>query len=587
MKPLSVAFYSPTKNFGSSYKDRATKNLLVVNPTPYYLHGYFKKNYAEFEKYVNWQPSILRSMTAEQLLEYINFNNIDVLCISLYLWNIDQILDTVAKVKLLCEKDIKIVAGGPSASVLKEELSTKYKFIDHCIIGQGEKAWAQLVLDFLGIKAIGNDIKNVVRLVKKDDKLPNENMYEYEFVREIHYSPYLECKDLVIELQNFYKDYELIWPYETQRGCPYHCTFCDWNGGQSNKVQKRKQINFLDEIDFFAENKMYKIFLADANFGMWDIDVEIMRRFVYHKIRGHNFMFESFNMNKKVNENFKEIMQMIIEHNFNTDWLKLSVQDVNQEVLDAINRPGNWADVKKFGRDMYAMFDNKKNIQFLVELIMGLPGQTVESFVNSLNQVYSQGFVAWSYPFLLLETSPAAYDTQYRQKYGIQDEMVYEVLHDNSADNTIAGIMANPLNNFLCRQLVETNSFTKKDLVEMTMIDQLYYALYNLNHNYKLVDVNWDSLQPIAEEIIKSKEFKSVLDQRYNNFVNYKINAMESKQGTLMFHGSDMRALIGKNFYYIITYLKNTNMQKNHIKEFYNFYKNYLKYNYLLDDIIF
>jgi radical SAM superfamily enzyme YgiQ (UPF0313 family) len=583
MNNINVAFYSPSVDQNRSnrlkYKD------LMVNPTPYYLHGYFRKHYPEYASYFKWKPSLLVKISTEEIVDFLIKHDVDVLCVSLYIWNVDQAMTVLATVKDLYNKPLKIVIGGPSCDAVKDEWENKYSWVDHFVVGQGEKAWANLALDFLGVKVLDSSAANIVHITKKGE-LPPVKEYEYEFVRGIHYSPFMECEDLIQELQVEYEEYGLTWPYETQRGCPYHCSFCDWNGGQSNKTQKRKEISFIDEIDFMAKNKMYNLHISDANFGMWDVDVEIMKRMVEHKKNGHNFNFVSFNMSKIINANFKEIMHMIVEHDFNSVWLKLSVQDIHQSVLEAIDRPGDWNESKKVGLELYEKFSESKNLKkIFVELILGLPGQSIESFTATLDEFYSNGFVPRTYPFLLLRNAPATYNMEYRAKHGIKDDLVYETIDMGIDGTTVREVHERPLTNFIYHQIVECNTFTEKDFVRMSMLDQLYRRLVSRNiwAAYGFIDVNWHHLKPILVKLTETDDFEYVLEQRYSNFKKYRINAMDSSEGKILVDGNDMSSIIGRNLHVIRQSVKDTNMPEETANKFFEVWNTFEPTSYFLD----
>lgn len=583
MKNINVVFYSPsvdqTKSNRLQYRD------LMVNPTPYYLHGYFRKHYPEQAKYIKWKPSILTKQSSEEVVEFLNKHEADVLCVSLYIWNVSHTMEMLTSVKELYNKPLKIVIGGPSCDAVKDEWETKYPFVDHFVVGQGEKAWSNLALDFLGVQVLDASATNIVHFLRKGEVAPVKE-YEYEFIRGIHYSPFMECEDLIQELQAEYHEFGLTWPYETQRGCPYHCSFCDWNGGQSNKTQKRKEINFIDEIDFMAKNKMYNLHISDANFGMWDVDVEIMKRMVEHKKNGHNFNFVSFNMSKIINNNFKEIMNLIVEHDFNSVWLKLSVQDIHQSVLEAIDRPGDWNESKKVGLELYEKFSESKNLKkIFVELILGLPGQSVESFMATLDEFYSNGFVPRTYPFLLLRNAPATYNMEYRAKHGIKDDLVYEILDMRIDGNNVKEISERPLTNFIYHQIVECNTFTEKDFVKMSMFDQLYRRVLSRTvwPAYGFIDVNWKHLEPVVKMLIKTDDFEYVLNQRYENFKKYRINAMDSSEGKILVDGNDMSSIIGRNLALIRQSVESTGMDQPTIDKFFEVWNTFKATENFLD----
>src|SRR5690606_28665892 len=59
------------------------------------------------------------------------------------------------------------------------------------------------------------------------------------------------------------------------RGCPYGCTYCDWGSATLQKVTKFPAERVIAEIEYIARNKAETLFIADANFGMLEQDIEI------------------------------------------------------------------------------------------------------------------------------------------------------------------------------------------------------------------------------------------------------------------------------------------------------------------------
>ena len=62
-------------------------------------------------------------------------------------------------------------------------------------------------------------------------------------------------------------DYISAW--ETNRGCPFQCTFCDWGSATKTKVRKWERDRLFKEIEWFADNKIPYIDCCDANFGIF------------------------------------------------------------------------------------------------------------------------------------------------------------------------------------------------------------------------------------------------------------------------------------------------------------------------------
>jgi hypothetical protein len=73
---------------------------------------------------------------------------------------------------------------------------------------------------------------------------------------------------------------DIIWntTIETNRGCPYACTFCDWGSTTYSKVKKFNLERIESELHWIARNPVGFIFGADANFGIFkERDLEIAR----------------------------------------------------------------------------------------------------------------------------------------------------------------------------------------------------------------------------------------------------------------------------------------------------------------------
>ena len=84
-------------------------------------------------------------------------------------------------------------------------------------------------------------------------------------------SPYISgvFDDLFDDRYNFHA----VW--ETNRGCPYACTFCDWGSATMSKVRTFPEDRLQKEIDWFADHRIQWIYGADANFGILPRDETI------------------------------------------------------------------------------------------------------------------------------------------------------------------------------------------------------------------------------------------------------------------------------------------------------------------------
>ena len=149
-----------------------------------------------------------------------NFNRVkdsQIIFFSVYVWNYKYCLQLAKEVKEH-NPEALILFGGPQLPYSDSEFFDKYPYVDSICVGEGEHVVEQVLLDYLDNKPI----EKIVRAERiKDMKLP---------------SPYLDgvFDELMAEHP------EVLWnpTLETDRGCPYKCTFCDWGGLTNSKVYK-------------------------------------------------------------------------------------------------------------------------------------------------------------------------------------------------------------------------------------------------------------------------------------------------------------------------------------------------------------
>ena len=65
---------------------------------------------------------------------------------------------------------------------------------------------------------------------------------------------------------------------ETNRGCPYGCTFCDWGSATLSKVRKFDLDRVYKELEWSARHQIEDASIGDANFGMLERDVAITEK---------------------------------------------------------------------------------------------------------------------------------------------------------------------------------------------------------------------------------------------------------------------------------------------------------------------
>ena len=153
-----------------------------------------------------------------------------------------------------------IIFGGPQVPDRTEGFFNKYPFIDIIVHGEGEYIIENIFSAYLKDK----DFSEVKGIETKDFRTPpNPRIKDITSLA----SPYLTnvILDLVEKVDGI--KYQASW--ETNRGCPYQCTFCDWGSLTNTKMTNSAEEKLFKEIEWFGDNKIIYIYCCDANFGIY------------------------------------------------------------------------------------------------------------------------------------------------------------------------------------------------------------------------------------------------------------------------------------------------------------------------------
>lgn len=280
--------------------------------------------------------------------------------------------------------DCCIVFGGPQIPESANR-PTEY-YVDSYVVKEGENSLLQLLRDFKK-----HQVKPVYRLNKRTaiEHCP---------------SPYVDS-DLMNNIVRSHPDKKWAMVMETNRGCPFGCTFCDWGGLTEQKIKKYNLDRVFREIDWLCENRVEYVYIADANYGaLFERDLAITN-YIAKKKRETGYPFV-VNVNWYKNST-KKIIQLnkIFDSVGLSRGMTLSVQSMNDTVLKNIKRDNMGINNLE---EMYAEC-NRNNVRFYTEFIMGLPGETLASFRRGLSRVIDLGCHTTIdvYPFEMMPNAPA------------------------------------------------------------------------------------------------------------------------------------------------------------------------------------
>ncbi len=287
-------------------------------------------------------------------------------------WNVEY---NKALAKLIKGKypECIIVFGGHSANI--DMLENDY--IDCVMFGEGEETFS----DLLQALSKGN-IAQVNNIAYKDSGATV--LTERKYSNSIAQYPSAYLTGVFDKIISENQDTDFLAVLETNRGCPYSCTYCDWCADKKTRFFPMEKI--LAEINWLSENKIAYCFGADSNFGMFERDYDIALAIVEAKKKsGYPKVFRPCYEKNSADRVFKICSTL---NNVGMDkGATMAYQTLCDEALKNIGRKNLTMDhfsslMKKY---------NKAGIPTYSELILGLPGETKESFCKGICRLFENG----------------------------------------------------------------------------------------------------------------------------------------------------------------------------------------------------
>jgi len=337
----------------------------------------------------------------EDLEQAIHEKPPDILGLSNYPWNYNLGLEFFAMTRAVSPTTI-CVMGGPNIP-LEDEARTQFvernPLIDFYAYLEGEEAFAALVTRALEMgvnreKMKSAPIDGFIHRVSDSEVLKGMLLVRRGNLDEIP-SPYLTG-----HMDKFF-DGKLSPMMETNRGCPFSCTFCHEGNPLISKVNYFSIERVKAELDYIAAAVhkapvlVSNLMFADPNFAMYERDYEIVEH-IERIQQSHNWprsIFASTGKNKK-----ERIAKALRKLNGSMS-MWMSVQSMDPFVLQEIKRDNISTSQMMALANVY----QELGLPTLSELILGLPGDSYERHVRSLSEVTEAGIdVIDTYTCMLL-----------------------------------------------------------------------------------------------------------------------------------------------------------------------------------------
>lgn len=315
--------------------------------------------------------------------------------------------------------DALIVAGGPNIDpdpARRGDFLFRHGYVDYLVIDGGEQPFSELVTWW---HDTDRDPANLpTNLVwRRDGHLHETGERPLKKVIDDIPSPYLS---------GFLDEFlaaGMIPMFETNRGCPFKCTFCAWGSASKDLVRRMDLDQALAEIAYVGERSDARNWIVcDANFGILKRDVDLAHAIrKVHEAKGHPAKCHIW-LAKNATDRNLDIGSILGDMTVPV----MAVQSLEDEVLENIKRDN-------ISTDTYAEYQKKfhrMGSRTYSDLIVPLPGETLESHLDALRQLLDMGVDIVQNHNMRLLAGAETNSTETRERFGFETR--YRLIHGDA-----------------------------------------------------------------------------------------------------------------------------------------------------------
>ena len=456
------------------------------------------KNNFKFEK-----SFVFRTEVEEYIKEC---HDTDILLCSCYVWNWEITQYLASEVKKI-NPNCTIIFGGAQIPDLAQDFFKQHPYVDIIAHGEGEYILENILTAYLKDK----DYSQVKGIETKEFR----NQLQ-ERINELDNLPSPYLTNTVWDLVEKVDGIRWIVGWETNRGCPYACTFCDWGSATFTKVRKWEESRLFKEIEWFAENKIPYIDCCDANFGIFqERDFRIAEKLKEVALKTNYPERVRPAWAKNSSEKIIPIAKQLQDGGI-LGAVTLAVQSLDPDTLKIVKR----ANIKFDTFSELASTFRKNGIPTYTELIMGMPGETLQSFKDGLDSIaMTKVDTVFIYNCTVLPNAPMNVP-EYREKYKIKIVrspimLVHSSIHNRGTHQEYEEIV------------VETSTCSCEDLKETYLHSWCFLTLqslgilkhiatyYNIVHN-----IRYTKFYEVFMEFCRTA--KSIFSDEVNHVIEFR-----------------------------------------------------------------
>lgn len=344
------------------------------------------------------------NQSCQQILSDIYSHKPEVVGIACYIWNMAMVSELASLLKKVLPGTV-LILGGPEVSYDPAEVLQTHPAVDYIVMGEGEEVLCELLRNLRLHRGRGIDglawrtqagicVNGKPRTVSRLDQLP------------FAYHP--------AELESFK---ERILYYESSRGCPFSCQYCLSSATSGVRFYSLERV--LADLTVFIAHDVKQVKFVDRTFNSRKEHYLPIIRFLSQQECRTNFHFEI-----AADWLDEEALALLAAAPPGRFQLEIGIQSTNEPTLAAICRRNDWG---KINRSL-SVLRQSGNMHLHLDLIVGLPYETLAIFARSFNAVYDLKPHMLQIGFLKLLKGSGVRRSGQLHDYAYTDAAPYEVL---------------------------------------------------------------------------------------------------------------------------------------------------------------
>jgi len=337
-------------------------------------------------------PSLSDSLLFEQAMKIVQ-KKVTIIGFSCFMWNIEPTLRLCEIIKRISPLSI-IILGGPEVSTNTEQLLKRNKCIDIICRDEGEQTFLEIISlhrrEIEITKIMGISYRANGSIYRNGDRKPLD--------LKLIPSPYLAG---LIKIKK-----NTLVSIETSRGCPFNCSYCTYSVRMYHNLRFFPLDRAKRELEYIFKYKPKEISINDDNFNIYPKRSAALLRFI-NKLKSKTIVQIFINASMwKIDRKFILLLKQGKIHS------AIGVQSIHKDTLENIHRKNVIPILEHNLREL-----DRNKVPYRLHLIMGLPGDTYEKLMKSIDWVGQfNAEEIYIFPLLVLRDTKLFSDTK---KFGI------------------------------------------------------------------------------------------------------------------------------------------------------------------------